>query len=206
MKVYDSDIRYLLYDCFKDNPEYAAEQDTVVINELDVCSGVARVDIAVVNGKLHGYEIKSGQDTLERLPQQIEFYNTVFDSMTIVAHQTHIDKVKKIVPIWWEIQCVYENKKEQIKIKRVRKGKQNSNINIRNVAMLLWKDEMLELIENYSSIKKGYKSKTRNDLSELIATSINPEVVLQYVRKQLKQRINWRAVPLQELGDDLHSM
>ena len=51
---------------------YKGDADTLIIHELGVCSGDARIDLAVVNGKLHGYEIKSDADTLKRLPAQAE--------------------------------------------------------------------------------------------------------------------------------------
>ena len=50
------------------------EADTVVIEELGLCRGQVRVDVAVVNGLLHGYEIKSDRDSLRRLGVQVEVY------------------------------------------------------------------------------------------------------------------------------------
>jgi len=201
MKIYDADIRRVLFNSFFMEKEYIEEPDTVISNELDVCAGVSRADIAVVNGKLHGYEIKSKQDNLERLPSQIESYNRVFNTMTIVTYKSHLDKVKSIVPKWWGIKCVDE-KNEEVVLKNIRKPKENNNINIQNVAMLLWKDEMLDLLLNYSSIIKGYKNKTRYELSYMIQQNIDENIVQEYVRNVLKNRINWKAVPLQQRDDD----
>ena len=39
---------------------YKGDADTLIIHELGVCSGDARIDLAVVNGKLHGYEHRQG--------------------------------------------------------------------------------------------------------------------------------------------------
>lgn len=201
MKIYDSDIRSLLLDSFLEIDEYTNEEDTVVINELDVCSGISRVDIAVINGKLHGYEIKSMQDNLDRLPYQMESYNQIFDTMTIVAYEDHIKKIKAIVPKWWEIKSV-SHKKEQFILKTIRLGKQNSNINVYNVAMLLWKDEMIDLLLSHSNIIKGYKSKTRSELAHMIEQYIDTQIVLDWVRNTLKNRQGWKAVSLQMLNDD----
>ena len=38
---------------------HAKEPDTVLLDELGVCRGLVRVDLAVVNGLFHGFEIKS---------------------------------------------------------------------------------------------------------------------------------------------------
>ena len=51
---------------------------TLFVNELGLNHGRFRADIAVMNGKLVGYEIKTDQDTLVRLPAQIDGYNEVF--------------------------------------------------------------------------------------------------------------------------------
>lgn len=39
--------------------KHEGEADTRVLDELGLRHGVARIDIAVVNGWLHGFEIKS---------------------------------------------------------------------------------------------------------------------------------------------------
>jgi hypothetical protein len=54
--------------------EHAGDADTHIVQEMGVWSGVARIDIAVINGELCGYELKSDRDTLERLPRQMEYY------------------------------------------------------------------------------------------------------------------------------------
>lgn len=195
MKIYDADIRRILFNSFLIEKEYIEEPDTVIINELDICAGVSRVDIAIINGKIHGYEIKSKQDNLERLPNQIESYNSVFDTMTIVTYKSHLEKIKKIVPKWWGIKCV-DDKNGDIILKNIRKPKENNNINIQNVAMLLWKDEMLDLLLNCSDITVRYKNKNRYDLSYMIQQYVDSNTVKEYVRNVLKNRTNWKAVPL----------
>lgn len=197
MKIYDADIRRILFNSFLEEKDYIEEPDTVIINELDVCAGISRADIVVVNGKIHGYEIKSKQDNLERLPGQIESYNCVFDTMTIVTYKSHLEKVRAIVPKWWGIICIYE-KNEEVMLKNIRKPKENSNINIQDVAMLLWKDEMIDLLLNHSGVTRGYKNKTRFDLSYIIQQNVDCDIVQEYVRNVLKNRKDWKAVPLKQ--------
>jgi hypothetical protein len=56
MLLYDSDVRMLLINeleaCYGDDP------NTRIINELGIDFGASRVDVAVVKGIIHGYEIK----------------------------------------------------------------------------------------------------------------------------------------------------
>ena len=66
------------------------DPQTLIVEELGIRQGAARVDVAVVNGSLHGYEIKSARDTLERLPKQSELYSSVFDTITLVTAENHL--------------------------------------------------------------------------------------------------------------------
>ena len=47
---------------------HAGDPDTRIVEEMGVWCGTARIDVAVVNGELCGFELKSERDTLERLP------------------------------------------------------------------------------------------------------------------------------------------
>jgi hypothetical protein len=55
--VRDRDVREALHR--KVLKEHHGDADTLVLDELGLRHGTCRVDIAVVNGYLHGYEIKS---------------------------------------------------------------------------------------------------------------------------------------------------
>ena len=96
---------------------------------MDVCSGCARIDIAVINGKIHGFEIKSEQDNLERLPSQVELYSKVFDTITIVAAENHFNKLNEIIPNWWGIYCIVKNKSGAA-LKTKRRPRENKEIDV----------------------------------------------------------------------------
>jgi len=83
------------------------EADTVVIEELGLCRGQVRVDVVVVNGLLHGYEIKSDRDTLRRLGVQVKVYGKVFDQATLVVGDRHLAEALNIVPAWWGVCCTF---------------------------------------------------------------------------------------------------
>src|SRR4051812_45593489 len=78
----DYDIRQELRQRLR--KEHEGDPETLVIEELGLCQGQVRADIAVINGFMHGYEIKSERDTLERLPRQREVYEQCFDAVTLV--------------------------------------------------------------------------------------------------------------------------
>lgn len=201
MKIYDKDIRKLLFQEFTKKDEFISDPSTVVVDELDVWSGVARIDIVVINGKMHGYEIKSERDNLERLPYQAEYYSSVFDTVTLVSSEKHLNKVEQIIPDWWGILCVNKDGGKP-SVKLVRPSKQNKSIDSFRLAQMLWKDELLELL-SLAGVTKGVKSKTRHELEIKVAELIDPEDISNFVREKLKSRKSWRARPLKQLCDDL---
>ena len=145
MKIYDKDIRPILYDKISNLKEFTSDNTSIIIDEFPVVEGSARVDIAVVNGKLHGFEIKSEQDTLDRLSDQIFFYNMVFDKMTLVVSEKFKDKLINIIPKWWGIYYI-KTVGNKPKLVVEKKSKLNKDIKIEAFLSLLWRNEMLELL------------------------------------------------------------
>ena len=70
----------------------------LIVEELGV--GSARVDLAWINERLMGFEIKSDFDTLDRLARQMHAYQSVFDTLTIVTTSAYIDQVEALLPGW----------------------------------------------------------------------------------------------------------
>lgn len=201
IQLKDPDIRLLLKQKFATKEDFTNDSSTVIVDEFDVCFGAARIDIAVVNGKLHGFEIKSERDNLERLPSQIEYYNKIFDTLTLVVSKSHLEKARSITPKWWGIECVSIHKNIPT-LKTVRKPKINKNVQSNDLAQLLWRDELIALLEQ-QDVKKGVKSKTRLQLGEIVNEIIDQQTLAQYVRNTLKSRQDWKAVQLTPQCDGL---
>ncbi|WEL58020.1 sce7726 family protein [Pseudomonas kermanshahensis] len=72
--------------------------DAVLINEMVVANWARRADLALANGRLHGFEIKSAFDSLKRLPGQIESFQKHFDKVTVVAASKFIPEILKCYP------------------------------------------------------------------------------------------------------------
>lgn len=200
MGLYDKDIRKILLNKFLENPLFINDSSTVIIDELDVCLGASIADIAVINGKIHGFEIKSEHDTLERLETQIEFYNEVFDTVTIVLSSKHLSKAIELIPKWWGIYCVESNDTEHyIDIKK--EPLLNNSVSLFNLCQLLWKPELLNLLIK-NGVNKGIKSKTRRELARIVANSLEENTIKKYVRQTLKNRETWKARRLQLIHDE----
>ncbi len=188
MKTRDIDIRNRLH--YSLNEEFLSDSSTLIIDELGLCQGNARVDIAVVNGLIHGYEIKSESDTLERLPGQISVYNKVLDEITIVTSNKHIESVKKLVPEWWGIEVAIALDNE-IELSTLRKAYKNPDIEAYFVVQLLWREEALDILRQFE-LDRGYVSKSRKKIWEKLVDSFSLSDLQYYVREKLKSRKDWR--------------
>jgi len=188
-KLRDSDVREVLLE--KLQAKHIQEPDTLIINEMGICLGQSRIDIAVVNGVIHGYEIKSESDTLSRLPSQMDDYNKVFDKVTIVTAHDYLDKVKEMVPDWWGI-IVVTNKKGQARMKYDKRGRKNPSQDPYSLVQLLWRDEVLALLKE-KGLHKGVLSKPKNVLYERLVEHVPMGELKQLVNQTLKSREGWRV-------------
>lgn len=162
-----------------------------VIEELNICEGEARADIALANGVMHGFEIKSDLDTLERLPNQTECYDLTFDKVTIVVGNKFADKISEIVPEYWGIEVAYRNRYGNVSLKRIRSSKKNIKVNATKLLDLLWNNELKMLLKENKI--KGYSTMKREQLKLTVIENIPVKIISDYTRETLKTRVGWRA-------------
>lgn len=146
--------------------------------------GVCIMDVAVADDLLYGYEIKSGKDTLARLPHQVEMYNKVFDSLTIVVGERYFPEIvlSPTPPFWWGlILCA------QGKMRVIKEPERNPRRDWKLLAKLLWRDESLEVLERYNCAK-GMRNKTKDALADQMVTHLTFKQVHSEVLKALKER------------------
>lgn len=194
----DKEIRNVLLQHL--HKKYHNDSNTLIIEEFGLCQGNSRVDIAVINGTIHGYEIKSEQDTLRRLPRQKKIYNEVFDYVTIVASTHHLSKIRKQVPEWWglkEVQCVDDN----IRLVKKRTCKKNRMVNSLALVQLLWREEAFEILKR-RKIHQGLSGKPRRQLWARLAESLTLDELSDQIREKIKMRAHWRSERKQGLDDD----
>lgn len=195
----DNDIRNILL--LELNKRHSTEEDIKIVNEMGIIHGQSRIDVAVIDGILHGYEIKSESDTLLRLSNQIRDYNKVFDRMTIVVQRNYLEKVRSMIPKWWGIMLVTRSK-EEIRIREIRKGRVNPEVDPFALSHLLWRDEALHILKE-RGLQKGYLSKPRDILYKRICESLSIEEIKFTVNQQLKQRTGWKNHMQLPLNDGL---
>jgi hypothetical protein len=195
----DPEIRRALHTKFL--RKFHEEPDTLVIDELGLEHGKCRADIAVINGHLEGFEVKSNADTLQRLSHQILSYNAVFDHSSIVVEDRYLDDVIRIVPNWWGIIQVTGSYGEELHFRVVRPSIQNINIDNYAVAQLLWRNEAQEILINLGVTGSQLKQK-RSVLYRAIIEMMDANELRKVVRQYLKKRQNWRPLSQLPLGGD----
>ncbi|HEX8269980.1 MAG TPA: sce7726 family protein [Flavobacterium sp.] len=167
------------------------DDDSKVVEELNLPVAKARIDIAVINGSFHGYEIKSAADTLTRLPAQIEAYTKVFDYLSIVTEGKYGARILDRVPNWIGVLICEENK-GHFSIRELRNPSINNNRESVYIAKLLWREELIECLEEH---KVTYRRKDRNWLlCEALCDNLPIETISAIVRQKLKRRSNWKGV------------
>jgi len=172
--------------------KYSKSNDCLILEELGICHGSNRIDIAVINGLMHGYEIKSDKDTLDRLPDQQTAYNSIFDKVTLILTFRHAFKAIKLIPDWWGIQIAELSSRGTMKFHNIRKAANNPDVDKLSLAKLLWKDEAIELLDDVAS-SKGFISKSRLVVYEELCRNIKLSRLRKEVREKIKNRISWRV-------------
>lgn len=172
---------------------HAREEDTLVLDELGLRHGAARIDLVVVNERLHGYEIKSDRDSLRRLPEQIRVYSSVMDRVTLVVAYRHAYEALRMVPEWWGVRLA-ETKKQSgtVVLSGARPARNNPKVDLNAVVALLWRDEALAIIEEMGAAG-GVRSKRRNEIYRRLVELSDPDSLRFRIRQQLKRREGWRV-------------
>lgn len=181
--------------------EFGNDPTALILDELGVCCGRVRADMAVVNGELKGFEIKSDQDTLLRLRSQAAAYGRVFDTISIVVAAKHMEKVRKIIPSWWGILVAEKGGNTHPDIRSYRRERNNPNPDPLAIAQLIWRDEAFELLKAHN-LHSGLRSKPRRFLWMALVRNFPLAELQMLVRTQLKARRDWRSAESRRQCDE----
>ncbi|HKY53091.1 MAG TPA: sce7726 family protein [Anaerolineales bacterium] len=180
---------------------YAKDPNTRIVDELGLRHGAARIDVAVVNGIIHGFELKSEKDNLKRLPRQIEIYNSVLDKVTLVVADHHVNAASKMIPEWWGIMIATFDRRKRILFEFQRSANTNPSVDLVSVCKLLWRNEALGLLRELGEAE-CVRYATRASIYAHLALVGDSEWIRERVRHQLKFRASWRFVSPQTSDDD----
>lgn len=171
---------------------YHSCKNTLVVDELGLKHGKCRADIAVINGYLHGFEIKSDNDSLRRLDKQAKVYSQVFDRATVIVGERHAVRAPALVPEWWGIIVCTQGCRGAVTFKTMRRPKLNKGVDTISVAELLWRNEVVDILNDKGVPSKILRQK-RAVLYEYLNDLLTTSELCDTVRDHLKKRKNWRC-------------
>ena len=169
--------------------EHAGDPNTLIVDEMGVWSGTVRVDIAVINGEICGYELKSDRDTLARLPLQADIYSRVVAKVTLVVGERHAKKARTMVPKWWGV-TIARNQAGELKLIDSRRPKNNPGRVPYLIAELLTKEEAISVLDAHG-MADGWRSKRAKEIHLRLAAELPIELLSDCVRSALRARQNW---------------
>lgn len=161
-------------------------EDAVIMDELRVDRGSARVDVAIVNGLIDGFEIKSDRDNLDRLERQAMLYGQIADRMTLVVGERHYDEAATLVPEWWGVTLARPHG-ETCKLRRIRSGRRNRSQNAEALVNMLERDELVTLLSIHS-LGKGASRQIYAELARTATCGIKAAEISTFVKRVLKVR------------------
>lgn len=185
----DADIRGVLLERLRE--QHSKETGVAFLEELGLCRGQVRVDVAIVNGSIHGYEIKSDRDSLRRLAGQAAVYGMVLDRATLVVGTKHVAAAVAAVPTWWEVQVVAAHGSD-LRVRRLRRGRQNPARSARALVELLWLEDAQVLLAARGGLR-GYRGRPRREIWDRICALYALDEIANAVRDQLKARATQRS-------------
>lgn len=180
----DADIRRPLHIWLEKQHECCSE--TGIIHELRIPRPSARADLAVINGEMVGYEIKSDVDNLARLPRQTRAFNRVFDRAYVVATERHARQAAEIVPEWWGVAIPALHAAQPFIV--VREADLNPSPSIEAALFILRKPELIRILE-WHNLAKGMRDKKHSKIVRLAASGVEHSALKADVRRMLRARL-----------------
>lgn len=166
----------------------------LVFDELGLMHARARIDIAVINGSIHGYEIKSEADTLRRFDRQLAIYATCLQKLTVVCAERHLTELYSLTPKWCGILLVVKGPRSGLDFISVRKPEKNPGLDKLKLAHLLWRPEVIDLLSRLDAPRALLK-KSRVDMYDFVAKQMSASEIIDYVRECFISRETWRHPP-----------
>ena len=164
---------------------------SIVIDELGLAHARSRIDVAVLNGSLHGYEIKSAADSLRRLPNQLAVYQQTLHKLTLVSATTHVPTLLATLPAWCGLIRVTHGPRGGVTLRKIRPPAVNPDASPFMLAHLLWRQEAHDLL-----VQRGFAPKRarerRHALYAMLCDILTPEELVVAIREAMVRRPDWR--------------
>ena len=151
------------------------------ILEEKVIQGSRADVLGVLDGYFVGFEIKSDQDTYERLKTQVKDYDRFCDFCYIVVGASHRKHVAEHVPEHWGILVVTEDGVEMD-----RGADDNPNAGLEHQITLMWKRELFRLLELNNCPK--YTNMSRKFIGEKLLLKVDHALLKKQMTELIFER------------------
>lgn len=170
------------------------QEKAFLVEEMEVCSGRARIDLAVIGDQLIGIEIKGPDDSVYRLPEQVLAYSQCFDQVVLIVHESLADKARILIPDWWGLIAGGEAD-GRLRYRVERRPSANPSLNLEKVLSLLWREEIDAIFFDFFGFSSRSRATKKSIRAELLAR-IEPPVLHDASLRKLRERTDWRGVPI----------
>lgn len=192
LRYYPSE-RVVKYHLVKDR---VGQPDEVTIFEMYVDS--SRVDLARINGESYAFEVKTEFDRLDRLPRQMEDYAKVFEHVTVIVHETHLERAVELVPDFCGVQ-VYTVVESGIDLHTIRTPQPSKMINAEAQVRNLASKDLAEILRQAGLPDPRQK----DERIALVLRECDPEQINDYFKTVVKRKYQKQWDYLQSIFDQV---
>lgn len=168
--------------------------DTLVVNELGLAHARSRIDVAVINGVIHGFEIKSAQDGLGRLSDQLTVYGQSLQKLTLVVAPRHLDRVMKMTPRWCGVLEILVGRRGGLTFKSIQRPSRNPQLDRFVLSHLLWREEVQGILAD-KGVRSAALRRPRKDLYRKLVDLVSEPELIALIKAAMVQRRSWRDHP-----------
>ncbi len=173
---------------------YRDRDDSLLVHELGLAHARSRIDVAVISGVLHGYEIKSERDKLSRLPAQLNVYCQSLQKLTFVVAERHLESVLNKAPRWCGVLIARQGTRGSIDFEMVQRAERNPRVDLFVMAHLLWRDEARAILAAHGAGKSALRS-PRALLYRELAGGVSEARLTALIKDAMMRRRAWRDHP-----------
>lgn len=158
--------------------------DATIINEMVVANWSRRADLAIANGSLQAFEIKSDFDSLKRLDGQLKIFKSSFEKVTIVCAPKFTCEVSKRVSS--DVGVVeFQSNNNGVRFKVIQKGRICSRLNKVVYLGFLLKSELKDLLNQHGIT---FSNELHRDYLEVLASKLSLTKIREFVITSIKNR------------------
>lgn len=173
---------------------HRGRDDILIVDELGLAHARSRIDLVVFNGHLHGYEIKSANDTLDRLARQLDVYCSALQKLTLVVAARHLNQASAMIPDWCGLIEVLKGPRGGMTLAPRRRARMNPSLDPFMLAHLLWRPEAQELLRRQGASTSEVDA-PRKRLYRTLADRMSVGELAPAIKTAMASRTMWRDHP-----------